>query len=64
MAGKTVASVDVGDREHRAGVHKGELIVIHFTDGTALAVDTGSNARNIIAKPEEFHVDFILEWFP
>jgi hypothetical protein len=68
MAGKTVASVDVGDRRQIPQVHEGELIVIHFTDGTALSIDTGSNAKNLSQqhkglKPEDFHTDFMLEWF-
>lgn len=64
MVGKTVASVEVGHRRQIPKVHQSELIVVHFTDGTALAIDTGSNAANISDKPAEFHTDFMLEWFP
>jgi hypothetical protein len=63
MKGKTVADVEVGHRRKIPGVHQGELIVIHFTDGTSLAIDTGSNAKNISDEPEKFHTDFMLEWF-
>jgi len=63
MVGKTVASVEVGHGKQLPKVHQGELIVIHFTDGTSLAINTGSNAANISDKPQEFHTDFILEWF-
>jgi hypothetical protein len=63
MVGKTVASVDVGHRREIPNVHQSELIVINFTDGTSLAIDTGSNAANICDKPEAFHTDFMLEWF-
>jgi len=41
MVGKTVASVEAGHRRQIPKVHQSELIVIHFTDGTALAIDTG-----------------------
>ena len=69
MVGKTVASVEVGHRERIAKVHSSELIVIHFTDGSSLSIDTGSNVgngdqANVIRKPEEVRVDFHLEWFP
>ena len=63
MVGKTVASVEIGHRRQIPKVHQSELIVIHFTDGTSLAIDTGSTAANISAKPQEFHTDFMLEWF-
>ena len=68
MVGKTVESVEVGHRRNIPKVHQSELIVIHFTDGTSLAIDTGSNARNVCDmlhkfKPEDFCIDFMLEWF-
>lgn len=63
MVGKTVASVEVGHRREIPNVHQGELIVIHFSDGTSLAIDTGSNAQNISDKPSAFATDFMLEWF-
>jgi hypothetical protein len=64
MMGKTVQSVYVGYRKRVPKVHQSELIVIHFTDGTALAIDTGSNAKNVSDNPEAFHTDFMLEWYP
>lgn len=64
MVGKTVKSVEAGVRQHNPRVHEGELIVVHFTDGTSLAIDTGSNAANLRpSNPSEFHTDFMLEWF-
>jgi hypothetical protein len=70
MKGKTVASVEIGHRRKISSeVHQSELIVIHFTDGTSLSIDTGSNAQNVChqvanyIKPEEFCTDFMLEWF-
>ncbi len=67
-------SVDIGQRLGISGVHQSELLVIRFTEGTALAIHTGSNAENIctelknasrakILKPDEFHTDLVLEWF-
>ena len=63
MVGKTVTSVDVGRRRPHAKTHEGELIVIRFSDGTAVAIDTGSNAANISDDPQQFHTDFIVEWY-
>ncbi|MBE7157163.1 MAG: hypothetical protein INR62_01785 [Rhodospirillales bacterium] len=67
MVGKTVESVEVGFREDHPKLHQSELIVLHFTDGTTLAIDTGSNVGNVIPgalkRPDEIHVDFNLEWF-
>jgi hypothetical protein len=63
MVDKTVASVDIGHRRKIPNVHQSELIVIHFTDGTSLAIDTGSNAANISDQPEKFRTDFVLKWF-
>lgn len=34
MIGKTVESVRVGEREHTPGIHRSEMIEIHFTDGS------------------------------
>jgi hypothetical protein len=74
MVGKTVVSVEIGQRPGISGVHQSELLVIRFTDGATLAIHTGSNAENIcsdlnsatrakILKPDEFHTDLVLEWF-
>lgn len=74
MEGKTVQSVEVGHRASHPECHEGELIVLHFTDGTSLAIDTGSNAQNVCSevgsikgkvklKPSDFHTDFMLQWY-
>ncbi len=68
MVGKTIAKVDAGHREQLPNGHQTELIVIHFTDGSALAIDTGSNAQNVCSripnlKPSDFSVDFMREWY-
>ena len=67
MVGKTVKKVEVGSRQEIEGVHQSEVIIIHFTDGSLLAIDTGSNAENLDCKkhrPEDFHVDFRVQWVP
>ncbi len=48
-------------------VHEGEAIVLHFTDGTALSIEIGSNVKNLSGthpdlKPEDFHNDLIPIW--
>lgn len=69
IVGKTVERVEFGFRRHTDGVHESEAIILHFTDGSILGVDTGSNAVNVASdhhglKPSEFHVDFVLYWVP
>ncbi len=69
IQGKTVARVEFGFREPIEGVHQSEAIILHFTDGSSLGIDTGSNAANIAWKyeglqAEDFHVDFMLKWVP
>ena len=44
-------------------------MILHFTDGSSLGVETGSNAGNLASgreglTPEDVHVDFILQWVP
>lgn len=62
MTGKTIQSVELGTRATIQHVHQSELLVIRFTDGTWLAIDTGSNAANISKKPDDFSADFRFEW--
>ncbi|MBI1347236.1 hypothetical protein GC163_13225 [bacterium] len=62
ITGKTVKKVEYGNRKSISGVHESELILLHFTDGTSLSLMTGSNAKNILDKPESLHVDFMLQW--
>ena len=46
IIGKTVERVDVGIRHEIERVHQSEVIVVHFTDGAIMSIDTGSNAAN------------------
>jgi hypothetical protein len=69
MEGKTVEIVEVGYREDREGVHGSEVVIIHFTDGSIMGLETGSNAGNIASNnnglhPEDFHVNFRPQWVP
>ena len=68
MVGKTVENVKFGMREDIEGKHQSEVLCVKFTDGEILVMDTGSNAsdleHNAAMKPNEFHVNFMLEWVP
>ena len=69
IIGKTVERVEYGFREDHQGLHQSEAMILHFTDGSSLGIDTGSNVGNLTDQhdgltSEEFHVDFILQWVP
>ena len=68
MEGKTVEKVCFGMLEDSEGRHQSETLRVQFTDGEILAIDAGSNIKNIIdratTKPNELVVDFILTWVP
>lgn len=69
MVGKTVQKVEFGIREDIKNVHGSECVLIYFTDGTILGIDTGSNAFNVSSSREDlapaaFQVDFRLTWVP
>jgi hypothetical protein len=64
--GKTVAAVEYGEVEDRRGMHAAEAVVFHFTDGTALSIEVGSNARGLSASrdltPPDVHTDLRPFW--
>jgi hypothetical protein len=67
MAGKTVERVDVGSRPESQTGHQSEVMIIHFTDGSIMSIESGCNAQNFHCEkhpPHEFHVDFIVQWVP
>ncbi len=67
MEGRTVNTVEFGFRHDIKGVHQSELLLIYFTDGSVMGIHTGSNAANLrdqASQPEDFHVDFRMEWVP
>ncbi len=69
MKGKTIEKVEVGTRNDIDEVHGSEAMIIYFTDGSIMGLDTGSNAWNVAMgeKPfcaEDLHVDFRVQWVP
>jgi hypothetical protein len=64
--GKTVAAVEYGEVEDRPGMHAAEAVVFHFTDGTALSIEIGSNARGLSASrdltPPDVHTHLRPFW--
>ncbi|HEV2499816.1 MAG TPA: hypothetical protein VGY31_09585 [Terriglobia bacterium] len=69
MKGKTIQKVEIGTREDIKEVHGSEAIIVYFTDGSIMGLDTSSNAWNVATgeKPfhaEDLHVDFRVQWVP
>lgn len=69
MKNKTIQKVEVGFREEIKGVHTSEALVIYFTDGSIMGLQTGSNVGNLATDenhlhPEDFNVDFAVNWVP
>jgi hypothetical protein len=67
VIGKTIDSVEFGRAERHERVHHSEVIVLHFTDGTALSIAAGSNAWNLSGEdsglsPGDFHTDLMVFW--
>lgn len=65
--GKTIAAVEFGvESSLPEWKHEGEAMVLHFTDGTALAVLVGSNAKNLSGvydlDPGDVHTDLMPIW--
>jgi hypothetical protein len=67
MVGRTVDKIEFGFRHDIEGVHQSELLLIYFSDGSIMSIDTGCNARNLSERAHEaqdFHVDFRIHWVP
>jgi hypothetical protein len=67
--GKTVERIEVGFRTDYDSCHGSEAIIIHFTDGSIIGIDTGSNAANLAwdrddLAPNDFRVDFQVTVVP
>lgn len=66
MKGKRIVKVKIGNRISKWNIHKSEVIILYFDDGSILSIDTGSNASNLedttIKSAKEFHVDMFLQW--
>ena len=70
VIGKTIASFEYGfDKPFHSEAHEGEIIILHFTDGSSLTIQIGSNAANLAAKhkalkPRDVHTDLIAIFHP
>ena len=67
MKGKTIDKVEYGTREDIKQVHGSEAIIIYFTDGSIMGLDTESNAFNVAEseqpfRAEDLHIDFMVHW--
>ncbi len=67
MKGKTIEKVEYGTREDIKQVHGSEAVIIYFTDGSIMGLDTGSNAFNVAEseqpfRAEDLHIDFMVHW--
>ena len=64
--GKTVAAIEYGEVESRRGMHAAEAVVFHFSDGTALSIEIGSNARDLSTSrdltPPDVHTNLRPFW--
>ena len=66
--GKIVSAVEFGvETSLPEWKHEGEAIVLHFTDGTALSIMVGSNAKNLSydfdgLNPGDIHTDLMPIW--
>lgn len=61
--GKTISDWEFGFVELGPRTHESERIILHFTDGTHLTLDIGTNAENMCSlykgmKPRDFHANF------
>jgi hypothetical protein len=66
--GKTIAGIEYGaEASLPEWKHEGEAMVLHFTDGTALSIEIGSNAKNLESRhpglrPGDIHTDLVPMW--
>lgn len=65
--GKTIKSVEFGEQEPSPGVHRAEMMVFHFDDGSAMTITVGSNAQNLAhrhkgLKPTAVSTDLMVDW--
>lgn len=48
--GKTIASVEFGKEQPSSERHQAEAMILYFTDGSSMAIVTGSNASDHVDK--------------
>ena len=66
---KTIERVEFGFREDIPNLHQSEAMILYFTDGSILGIDTAANSYDVSNQHEnlnreDIHVDFILQWVP
>ncbi len=69
LAGKSIKSIEAGGIAGNPECHVREALILHFTDGTACAIDIGSNSGNIASnvegvRPDMFDADLRITWAP
>jgi hypothetical protein len=69
MKGKTIQKVEAGFRTEHENLPKSEALVIYFTDGSIMSLDTGSNVSALVSdenglQPQDLHIDFCINWVP
>jgi hypothetical protein len=68
--GKTIDRVEMGEIAPGSGCPRREALIFHFTDGTALLIDVGSNVGNFQSSHfptldlSEFSSDLMPRWAP
>lgn len=67
--GKTIDKIEFGELNPSPNAHKSDGLILHFTDGTSMSVNTGSNAWNLSVeredlRPDDFHTDLMFFWAP
>lgn len=65
--GKTIDFVEFGEQQSLPGVHRAEMMVFHFTDGSVMTILVGSNAQNLASqhkglKPTDVSTDLTALW--
>ncbi len=66
---KTIERVEYGFTADRRSSHRGEGLILHFSDGSILGIGIGSNVQRLSddfqgLAPSDLHVDFSLQWVP
>lgn len=76
IKGKTIADWEFGTVELGSECHLSERIILHFTDGSKMTLDIGSNAYNVSSevnnavqsgkriklRPSDFHADLYAKY--
>ncbi len=69
VEGKTIEKVEFGAEQSHPDKHESEAIVLHFTDGSAIAIQVGSNVWNLASdredlSPSDFSTDLMVMMAP